>query len=48
MWEDYSNYSGEGVEISRNWASAHFLVFRQSLGVVMAPLGVSFSLLIEN
>ena len=23
-WEDYSNYFGEGVEISRNWATAHF------------------------
>ena len=28
-WEDYSNYFGEGVEISRNWATTHFLVFRQ-------------------
>ena len=26
-WEDYSNYLGEGVEISRNWATAHFLAF---------------------
>ena len=26
-WEDYSNYLGEGVEISRNWATAHFLIF---------------------
>ena len=26
-WEDYSNYFGEGAEISRNWATAHFLVF---------------------
>ena len=24
-WEDYSNYLGEGVEISRNWATAHIL-----------------------
>ena len=29
QWEDYSNYFGEGVEISRNWATTHFLVFRQ-------------------
>ena len=28
-WEGYSNYFGEGVEISRNWATTHFLVFRQ-------------------
>ena len=26
-WEDYSNYSGEGVEISRIWATTHSLVF---------------------
>ena len=26
-WEDYSNYFGEGVAISRNWATAHFLAF---------------------
>ena len=26
-WEDYSNYFREGVEISRNWATAHFLAF---------------------
>ena len=26
-WEDHSNYFGEGVEISRGWATAHFLVF---------------------
>ena len=24
--EDYSNYFGEGTEISRNWATAHFLI----------------------
>ena len=23
-WEDYSNYFGEGAEISRNWATIHF------------------------
>ena len=26
-WEDYSKYFGEGVEISRNWATSHFLAF---------------------
>ena len=26
-WEYYSNYFGEGVEISRNWATTHFLIF---------------------
>ena len=26
-WEDYSNYLGEGVGISRNWATTHFLIF---------------------
>ena len=25
--EDYSNYFGEGVEISRNWTTSHFLIF---------------------
>ena len=26
-WEDYFNYLGGGGEISRNWATAHFLAF---------------------
>ena len=26
-WEGYSSYFGEGVKISRNWATAYFLVF---------------------
>ena len=26
-WEDYSSYFGKRVEISRNWATTHFLVF---------------------
>ena len=26
-WEDYPNYSGEGVEISTIWATTHSLVF---------------------
>ena len=25
-WEDYSNYFGEGAEISRNWATIHFFL----------------------
>ena len=45
-WEDYSNYSGEGVEVSRTWAITHSLVFCPA--TVMAPLGVSFCLLIED
>ena len=36
------------MEISRIWATAHSLVFQQRLGAVMAPLGVSFHLLIED
>ena len=35
---------GEGLEISRNWAATHFLVFMVDLGTVMTPLGLSFSL----
>ena len=45
-WENYSNYSGEGVEVSRTWAITHSLVFCPA--TVMAPLGVSFCLLIED
>ena len=39
------------MEISRSWAMAHFLVFWPipvDLETVRVPLGVSFSLLIEN
>ena len=25
--EDFPNYFGEGAEISRNWATTHFLIF---------------------
>ena len=42
-WEDDSNYLGEGVETSRNWATAHFLVSYVSLRTVMVPVGVSFN-----
>ena len=45
-WEDYSNYLGGGIEISRNWATAHFWSFVIGLGTVMAHLGVWFNLLI--
>ena len=27
VWEDYSNYLGEGAGIPRNWATTHFLAF---------------------
>ena len=36
---------GKGVEIPRNWVNAHFLTFMVGLGTVMAPVGVSFRLL---
>ena len=35
----------EGEGISRYWATAHFLILMVGLGTVMAPVGVSFSLL---
>ena len=47
-WEGYSNYFGEGMEMSRIWATTHSLVFWQCLGSVMAPLGVPFHLLIPD
>ena len=43
-WEDYSNYLGERVGISRNWATAHFWPFIVGLGTVMMLVGVSFSM----
>ena len=46
-WEDYSNYLGGGAEISRNWATTHFLVFMVGLGTIMAPAGVSSSFLMH-
>ena len=48
QWEDCFICFGEGVEISRNWATTHSLVFWQCLGTVMVPQGASFSLLIED
>ena len=35
----------EGAGISRDWATAHFLILMVCLGTVMAPVGMSFSLL---
>ena len=46
-WEDYSNYFGEGVEISRNWVTTHILIFDGGPSTVMASLSVSFTLLIR-
>ena len=37
-WEDHSNY----------WGTAHSLSFDKCLGTVLAPLGVSFNLQIED
>ena len=37
-WEDYSNYFGEGVGISRNWAIAHFF------GLLLLALELSWHL----
>ena len=34
---------GEGIGISRNWATAHFFTFMVSLGTVMVPVGVSLA-----
>ena len=36
-WEDYSNYLGERAEVSRIWATTHFLTLMVGLGTVMAP-----------
>ena len=35
----------DGVGISRNWATAHFLILLVGLETVIMPVGVSFSLL---
>jgi len=37
-------YFGEGVEVSEDWAAAHFLTF-YGWHSVMAPMGVSLSML---
>ena len=26
-WEEYSSYFGEGIGVSRSWATVHFLAF---------------------
>ena len=36
---------GEGVGVSENWATTHFLIFMIGLGNVRVPVSVSFSLL---
>ena len=36
---------GEGVGISRNWATTNFLIFDHHLGTVMAPEVMSLSFL---
>ena len=36
------------MDICWNWATTHFLVFGQCLGNVVAPLDMSFSLLLED
>ena len=48
MWEEYSSYLGKGVEISKNWATAHFLTLAVCFETVLAPMGTSFSLLMCN
>ena len=42
---EYFNYFWKGVEISRNWANIRFLGFMVRLRMVMALLGISFSML---
>ena len=37
--------SGEGMGISRDWVTTHCLAFAVSLRTVIAPVGVSLSLL---
>ena len=37
--------SGEGMGISRNWVTTHFLASAVSPRTVIAPVGVLFSLL---
>ena len=46
-WEDYSSNFGEGVEISRNWATDLWLVFWQGLGTVAVPLVVGLPSLLS-
>ena len=36
---------GEGVRLSRSWATAHFLTFMVVLGTVVVPVGILLSLL---
>ena len=41
-------YANEWEGHPNNWETTNSLVFRQFLGAVLAPLGVSFSLQTEN
>ena len=45
-WEDYSSSLGEGTEIPRNWATAHFWPFMVDLRTVMVLVRVPFSMLV--
>ena len=40
-WENYSNYSGEGAGVSRNWTTTQVWPFMISLRVVIALVSVS-------
>ena len=46
-WEDYCNYFREGVEIFRNWVTAHFLTFYAQPQNCHGTHGLSFSLLMS-
>ena len=41
-------YANEWGDRPNNWGTTNSLVFRQCLGTVLAPLGGSFSLQIED
>ena len=45
--EEFSSYFGEGMGISRNWATDHFLTFMVSLGTVLVLVDVSLNLLMS-
>ena len=47
VWGLFQLFLGR-AEMFRIWSTAHSLVFLQCLGTVMAPLGVSFHLMIED
>ena len=45
QWEDYNSYFGEGVGISKSWATNHFLNFMVGLGIARTPVDISLSLM---